>query len=472
MAENYDLTVIGGGPGGYVAAIRAAQLGLNVCLVEKEKLGGVCLNWGCIPTKALLESAHLLESIRKSESFGLKVEKASPDFPNIIKRSRGVADTMSNGVEFLMKKNKISVKKGSAVFKDKNTIWLPDTSKEEIQSEYFIIATGARPKEFPGLPFDGDKVLSSKHAMIQESPPKTLAVIGAGAIGIEFADFYSSMGTQVTIVEMQDKILPLEDPEISNLLNRSFVKRGIQILTSVGVSEPKLESDGVSILLKGEGIAPEGERKKFDKVLVAIGVTPNTEGIHLEEIGVFLQKGFIKVDTKFKTKVPNIYAIGDCIGAPLLAHVASTEGVKAAEAISIQNKNPHGLVFEPLDYLKIPACTYCHPEVASVGLKEEEAKKSGIDVVVGKFPFRANGRAQALGEVEGMVKLVADRKTGEVLGAHLIGPNVTEILGEINLGMGSELTLKEIAGRIHAHPTLSESIMEAAGQALGEAINI
>ncbi|TGJ98272.1 dihydrolipoyl dehydrogenase [Leptospira langatensis] len=472
MAEKYDVTVIGGGPGGYVAAIRASQLGLNVCLVEKEKLGGVCLNWGCIPTKALLESAHLLESIRKSETFGLKVSGVDPDFPGIVKRSRGVADTMSNGVDFLMKKNKISVKKGSAVFKDKNTIWLPDTSKEEIQSEYFIIATGARPRDLPGLPFDGEKVLSSKHAMIQEAPPKTLAIIGAGAIGIEFADFYSSMGTEVSIIEMQDRILPLEDPEISNLLNRSFIKRGIQILTSVGVSEPKSESDGVTLLLKGEGIAKEGEKRKFSKVLVAIGVAPNTEDMHLEEIGVFLQRGFVKVDTKFKSKVENIYAIGDCIGAPLLAHVASSEGIKAAEAISIQKGNPHSLVYEPMDYQKIPACTYCHPEVASVGLKEEEAKKAGIDVSIGKFPFRANGRAQALGEVEGMVKLVADRKTGEILGAHMIGPNVTEILGEINLGMGSELTLKEIAGRIHAHPTLAESVMEAAAQALGEAINI
>ncbi len=472
MAENYDLTVIGGGPGGYVAAIRAAQLGLNVCLVEKEKLGGVCLNWGCIPTKALLESAHLLETVRKSSSFGLQVADVKPDFPEIIKRSRGVADGMSNGVDFLMKKNKISIKKGSAVFKDKDTIWLPDTSKEEIRSEYFIIATGARPREFPGLPFDGDKVLSSKHAMIQDSPPKSLAIIGAGAIGVEFADFYSSMGTEVTLIEMQDKILPLEDPEISNLLNRSFQKRGIKILTNVGVSEPKLESDSVSLLLKGEGIPPEGERKSFSKVIVAIGVSPNTEGMQLEEIGVFLQKGFVKVDSKLKSKVPNIYAIGDCIGAPLLAHVASQEGIKAAEAISIQKGNPHSLVYEPIDYQKIPACTYCHPEVASVGLKEEEAKKAGVDVVVGKFPFRANGRAQALGEVEGMVKLVADRKTGEILGAHLIGPNVTEILGEINLGMGSELTLKDFAGRIHAHPTLSETVMEAAAQALGEAIHI
>ncbi|EQA38128.1 dihydrolipoyl dehydrogenase [Leptospira inadai serovar Lyme str. 10] len=472
MAENFDVTVIGGGPGGYVAAIRAAQLGLNVCLVEKEKLGGVCLNWGCIPTKALLESAHLLQSIRKAETFGLNVTGAIPDFPAIIKRSRGVADTMANGVDFLMKKNKISVKKGSAVFKDNHTIWLPDSSKEEIHSEFFIIATGARPRELPDLSFDGERVLSSKHAMIQEGAPKSLAIIGAGAIGAEFADFYSTMGTDITLIELQDRILPLEDSEISNLLNRSFVKRGIKILTNVGVTEPKLEANGVSLLLKGEGLPANGERQEFSKVLVAIGVVPNTEGLFLEEVGVFLQKGFIKVDTKYKSKVPNIYGIGDCIGAPLLAHVASMEGVKAAEAISIVKGNPHNLVYEPVDYGKIPACTYCHPEVASVGYKEEEAKKAGFEIATGKFPFRVSGRAQALGDTEGMVKLVADKKTGEILGAHLIGPNVTELLGEINLGIGSELTLKEIAGRIHAHPTLSEALMEAAAQGLGEAINL
>ncbi|TGK21897.1 dihydrolipoyl dehydrogenase [Leptospira fluminis] len=472
MAESFDVTVIGGGPGGYVAAIRAAQLGLNVCLIEKDRLGGICLNWGCIPTKALLESAHLLESVRKAESFGLKISGIAADFPAVVKRSRGVADTMANGVDFLMKKNKISVKKGSAVFKDKNTIWLPDSSKEEIHSEFFIIATGARPRELPGLPFDGEKVLSSKHAMIQDSAPKSLAIVGAGAIGAEFADFYASMGTRVTLIEMQDRILPLEDTEISGLLNRSFSKRGIQILVNVGVSDPKADAKGVSFLLKGEGLPTEGERREFEKALVAIGVVPNTEGMSLEEIGVFLQKGFVKVDTKLKSKVPNIYAIGDCIGAPLLAHVASMEGIKAAEAISIAKGNPHNLIFEPIDYDKIPACTYCHPEVASVGKTEADAKKTGIEISVGKFPFRVSGRAQALGETEGLVKLIANKKTGELLGAHLIGPNVTELLGEVNLGMGSELTLKEIAGRIHAHPTLSEALMEAAAQALGEAINL
>ncbi|PJZ69031.1 dihydrolipoyl dehydrogenase [Leptospira perolatii] len=472
MAENYDVTVIGGGPGGYVAAIRASQLGMNVCIVEKEKLGGVCLNWGCIPTKALLESAHLLETLKKADSFGLKAGEIKFDFSKVISRSRDVADSMANGVDFLMKKNKISVKKGAATFKDKNTIWLPDTSKEEIRSEFFILATGARPRELPGLHFDGKTVLSSKHAMIQESVPESMAIVGAGAIGVEFADFYASMGTKVTLIEMLDSILPLEDLEISKILLRSFQKRNIQVLTGVSVSEPNLSEKEVSLLLKGTGIDLKGERRNFSRVLVAIGVVPNSSDMHLEEIGVFLQKGFIKVDSKLKSSVPNIYAIGDCIGPPLLAHVASMEGIKAAEAISIQKGNPHGLVFEPIDYQKIPACTYCHPEVASVGWKEDEAIKSGREISVGKFPFLANGRAKAIGDTEGMVKIISDKRSGEILGAHIIGPSATEILGEINLGIGAELTLHDIAGRIHAHPTLSESIMEAAAQSLGEAINI
>ncbi|TGM00562.1 dihydrolipoyl dehydrogenase [Leptospira barantonii] len=472
MPESYDLTVIGAGPGGYVAAIRGAQLGMNVCVIEKDRPGGICLNWGCIPTKALLESAHLLEKIHSAKEFGIDLSGAKPDFPSIIARSRKVADTMANGVEFLLNKNKITRKKGTAVFKDSNTIWLPDTSKEEITSKYFIIATGARARELPGLPFDGQTVLSSKTAMIQEKIPESLLIVGAGAIGVEFADFYAAMGTKVTLVEMLDQILPVEDKEISSFLEKSFLKRGIRVLTEVGVSEPKIENGKVKVLLKGKNLPETGESFEAEKILVSIGLVPNTDAMNLEEIGIFFQKGFIKTDTKYKTSVPHIYAIGDCNGPPLLAHVASMEGIKAAEAISIHTGNPHHLSYIPIDYNAIPGCTYCHPEVASIGLTEKKATDMGYTISVGKFPFIASGRAQAMGDAGGFTKVVIDKSSGEILGAHLVGPGVTELLPAVALGMTQELTAKEIASTIFAHPTLSETVMESFGASLGEAINL
>ncbi|MGJ4753841.1 dihydrolipoyl dehydrogenase [Leptospira kmetyi] len=472
MPESYDLTVIGAGPGGYVAAIRGAQLGMNVCVIEKERPGGICLNWGCIPTKALLESAHLLEKIHSAKEFGIDLSGAKPDFPSIISRSRKVADTMANGVEFLLNKNKITRKKGTAVFKDSNTIWLPDTSKEEITSKYFILATGARARELPGLPFDGQTVLSSKTAMIQEKIPESLLIVGAGAIGVEFADFYAAMGTKVTLVEMLDQILPVEDREISSFLEKSFLKRGIRVLTGVGVSEPKLENGKVKVLLKGNNLPPTGESFEAEKILVSIGLVPNTDSMNLEEIGIFLQKGFVKTDTKYKTSVSHIYAIGDCNGPPLLAHVASMEGIKAAEAISIHAGNPHRLDYIPIDYNAIPGCTYCHPEVASIGLTEKKATDMGYTISVGKFPFIASGRAQAMGDAGGFTKVVIDISSGEILGAHLVGPGVTELLPAVALGITQELTAKEIASTIFAHPTLSETVMESFGASLGEAINL
>ncbi|MBM9501303.1 dihydrolipoyl dehydrogenase [Leptospira sp. 201903071] len=472
MPESYDLTVIGAGPGGYVAAIRAAQLGMNVCVIEKDKPGGICLNWGCIPTKALLESAHLLEKIHASKEFGIDSSQAKPDFPKIIQRSREVADTMASGVEFLLNKNKITRKKGTAVFKDSNMIWLPDTSKEEIVSKYFIVATGARARELPGLPFDGKTVLSSKSAMVLEKIPDSLLIVGAGAIGVEFADFYAAMGTKVTLVEMLDRILPVEDKEISLFLEKSFVKRGIRVLTGVGVSGPTLKDGKVKVLLKGKNLPESGEILESEKILVSIGLVPNTDSMNLEEIGVFLQRGFVKTDTKYKTSVPHIYAIGDCNGPPLLAHVASMEGIKAAEAISIHAGNPHRLRYTPIDYNAIPGCTYCHPEVASIGFTEQKAIDLGYTIRVGKFPFIGNGRARAMGDAGGFTKVIVDQNSGEILGAHLIGPGVTELLPTVALGITQELTAKEIASTIFAHPTLSETVMEAFGAALGEAINL
>ncbi|TGK39341.1 dihydrolipoyl dehydrogenase [Leptospira gomenensis] len=472
MPESYDLTVIGAGPGGYVAAIRAAQLGMNVCIIEKDRPGGICLNWGCIPTKALLESAHLLEKIHSAKEFGIDSNGAKPDFPTIIQRSRKVADQMASGVDFLLNKNKIVRKKGTAAFKDLNTIWLPDTSKEEIVSKYFIIATGARARELPGLPFDGKTVLSSKSAMVLEKIPDSLLIVGAGAIGVEFADFYATMGTKVTLVEMLDQILPVEDKEVSTFLEKSFVKRGIRVLTGVGVSNPELKDGKVKVLLKGKNLPETGEILEVEKILVSIGLVPNTDSMNLEEIGIFLQKGFIKTDTKYKTSVPHIYAIGDCNGPPLLAHVASMEGIKAAEAISIHSGNPHGLSYFPLNYDAIPACTYCHPEVASIGLTEKKATNMGYTIGVGKFPFTASGRARAMGDVGGFTKVVVDKKSGEILGAHMIGPGVTELLPAVALGITQELTANDIASTIFAHPTLSETVMESFAAALGEAINL
>ncbi|MCB1156117.1 MAG: dihydrolipoyl dehydrogenase [Leptospiraceae bacterium] len=474
MSEIYEVVVIGGGPGGYVAAIRASQLGFKTAVIERDKLGGICLNWGCIPTKALLQSAHLLEEMKRSKEFGILSENPRPDFPEIIQRSRNVAAQMSKGVSFLMKKNKIDVIEGNAKFKNRNTMILEKEGKySEVQSKYFILATGARAKEFPGVPFDNHRVISSKEAMQLKEIPQKLAVIGAGAIGVEFSDFYASMGSDVTLIEFLPSILPNEDAEISKILDRSLKKRKITVKTSTAVKSFFLKDNSVTLQMENlQKKDSQLETLDFDKVLVGIGLQANTENLQLEELGIVLEKSFIQVNSKYNTAVENIYAIGDCIGPPLLAHVASFEGIRAAEAIGIKENRFPEKDYETINYEMIPACTYCHPEVASVGLSEEKVKKAGIEYNVGKFPFSASGRAQAMGDTTGMIKIISEKKYGEIIGAHIIGPNASELIPEIVLGGSYELTTKNIANTIHAHPSLAEGVMEAAAAAFGEAINI
>jgi len=475
MAESktFQVIVIGGGPGGYVAAIRAAQLGLQVAVVEKERMGGVCLNWGCIPTKALLESAHVLEHLKKADTFGLVAEKVGADFSKVVARSRAVSDQMAKGVEFLMKKNTVQVIPGTAKFLNHRTIQVTkeDKSSEEITGDFFIIATGAKNKALPFLPFDGKKVLSAREAMVEPEAPKKLAIVGAGAIGVEFADFYATMGSKVTMVEYQENLLPNEDHEISQILEKSFKKRGIEQFLNTGVESASVTPNGVELTLQDRASAKK-EKILFDKVIVGIGISPNTSDLGLEALGIKMQNGFIAVDSRYHTSVQNIFAIGDCTPSPALAHVASAEGVRAAEQISIQLGNPHKLESHPLNYSYIPGCTYCHPEVASVGLSEKKAIAMGYEVLIGKFPFTASGRAQAQGDTTGMVKIVSDKMHGEILGAHIIGSGATELIAELTLGASMELTVKELASTIHAHPTVSEGIMEAAASVLGEAVNI
>lgn len=470
---NFKVVVIGGGPGGYVAAIRAAQLGFETAVIEKERLGGVCLNWGCIPTKALLESAHVLEHLRKAASFGLKADNVSAEFEQVIKRSRSVADQMAKGVEFLMKKNKISVISGSATILDKNTIEVKN-EKGEVSTygaEFTVIAVGAKNKALPFLPFDSVKVLNARDAMSQKTVPKSIAIIGAGAIGVEFADFYASMGAKVTLIEFQDHLLPNEDIEISQILERSFKKREIEQYLSYAVETATVNADSVDLVLQDRKSAKK-EKLNFERVIVGVGIAANTTGIGLENAGIKTKNGFIEVDASYRTSIDTVYAIGDCIPTPSLAHVASAEGIRAAEDISIRSGNPHKLVKHPLNYDYIPGCTYCHPEVASVGLTEAKAIAQGYELQIGKFPFTASGRAQAQGDTTGMVKIISDKKHGEIIGAHIIGGAATEMIAELTLGANMELTVKELAMTIHAHPTLAEGVMEAAAAVLGEAINI
>ncbi|WP_411823731.1 dihydrolipoyl dehydrogenase [Leptospira sp. 'Mane'] len=471
--SKFQVVVIGGGPGGYVAAIRSAQLGLTTAIIERERLGGICLNWGCIPTKALLESAHVLEHLKKAASFGLKAENISVEFEQVIKRSRSVADQMAKGVEFLMKKNKITVLSGDAALKDKSNIEIKNEKGEitSVSADHIILAVGAKNKALPFLPFDGDKVLSAKEAMIQKTVPKSLAIIGAGAIGVEFADFYQSMGSKVTIIEFQDHLLPNEDAEISQILEKSYKKREIEQYLSYAVESATVSTDGVELVLQDRKSAKK-EKLKFDRVIVGVGIAPNTSNIGLEQIGIKTKNGFIDVDARYRTSVDTIYSIGDCIATPSLAHVASAEGIRASEDISIRNGNPHKITVHPLNYNYIPGCTYCHPEVASVGLSETKALSLGYELQIGKFPFTASGRAQAQGDTTGLVKIISDKKHGEILGAHIIGSGATELIAELTLGANMEITVRELANTIHAHPTISEGIMEAAAAVLGEAINI
>lgn len=467
MSKSFDIAVLGGGPGGYVAAIRAAQLGFKTVVIDKDNLGGICLNWGCIPTKALLKSAELYDTMKNhSADYGVKVEGISFDFEKIIKRSRDISGRITKNVEMLVKKNNIERIRGFGKIINKNTIEVFDNEGKKIDSvaaDKIIIATGARPKLFSTIPVDRKNIITSTEAMNLPKQPKDLIVIGAGAIGVEFAYFYSVLGTKVTIIEMLDNLLPIEDKEVSETLEKSFKKRGIDIYTKTKVENAVAKDDCVIVNVEKDGKKIE---LKAEKVLSAIGVTGNVEGFGLEELGIEIERGHIKVNKEnYQTNIQNIYAIGDVIGAPWLAHVASAEAIHCVEKIK-------GLHASPINYGTIPGCTYCVPQVASVGLTEKKAKEEGHEIKVGKFPFMASGKAFAAGERDGFVKLIFDAKYGELLGAHIIGPEATELISEITLAKSMEATYESIVKTVHAHPTLSESIMEAAANAYGESIHI
>jgi len=467
MKKSFDLAVLGGGPGGYVAAIRAAQLGYKTVVIDKDNLGGICLNWGCIPTKALLKSAEVYDMMKNhSEDYGIKVDGLSFDFNKIISRSRGISDRITKNVEMLIKKNKIERIRGFGKFVSKNEIEIFDNdgkSFDSVVADKIIIATGARPRVFPSIPVDRKNIITSTEAMNLPKQPKDLIVIGAGAIGVEFAYFYSVLGTKVTIVEMLDNLLPIEDKEVSETLEKSFKKRGIEIYTKTKVENAVAKDDYVIVNVEKDGKKIE---LKAEKVLSAIGVTGNVESFGLEELGIEIERNHIKVNKEnYQTNVPNIYAIGDVIGAPWLAHVASAEGIHCVEKMK-------GLHVNPIDYTTIPGCTYCHPQVASVGMTEKKAKEDGREIKIGKFPFMASGKAFAAGERDGFVKLIFDAKYGELLGAHIIGLEATELISEITLAKSMEATYETIVKTVHAHPTLAESIMEAAANAYGESIHI
>jgi len=464
---SYDVIIIGAGPGGYVAAIRAAQLGLKTLVVERQHLGGICLNWGCIPTKALLKSAEVYEYAKKASEYGVIVSDAKPDIKAMVKRSRDVAAQMNRGIEYLFRKNKVEWIKGTArVLPGKKVeVTKEDGSKEVISAKHIAISTGARARQLPNLPFDGKRIISYKEAMTLDYIPEKMVVVGAGAIGVEFAYFYSTLGTQVTLVEYMPRIVPLEDADISKELERAFRKQGITVKTNSAVEEAKVGSSGVKVKIKDRSKGKE-ETVEADVVLVAAGITPNTENIGLEEVGIKKnERGFIIVDEFYRTNVEGYYAFGDVIPTPALAHVASHEGIICMEKIA--GKDPH-----PFNYDRVPACTYCQPEIASVGLTEEQAKEKGYEIKVGKFPFTASGKAKAAGKPQGFVKLIFDARYGELLGAHMIGANVTEMISELVVSMNLETTMLELFYSVHPHPTLSEAIMEAAGDSMGHAIHI
>lgn len=466
MAKEFDVCVIGSGPGGYVAAIRASQLGFSTAIVEKRHLGGVCLNIGCIPTKALLRSAEVLESIQHAADYGIEVSDSKADFGGMVKRSRGVANKMSKGVQFLMKANKIQVFMGKGVFASKSELQVQDESgneTERIKAKYFIIATGARPRSLPSLPIDGTMIIDSEKAMTMEKQPKKMVIVGAGAIGVEFAYFYNTIGTDVTLVELQKTLVPVEDADVGKELGKLYKKKGITVLTESTVESVTKKGKGVEVTIK----TPKGEEKvAADVVLSAVGVTGNVEGLGLEEIGVSIERGAIVVDkSNYSTGVEGIYAIGDIIGAPWLAHKASHEAIVLVEQLA-------GLNPKAINYENIPGCTYCEPQVASVGLTEAAAKEAGYDIKVGKFPLSASGKATALGHEEGFVKVIFDAKYGEWLGCHMIGFGVTEMISEAVVARDLETTGHEIISAVHPHPTLSEAVMEAVAEAYNEGVHL
>ena len=462
--SDYDLIVLGSGPGGYVAAIRAVQLGLKTAIVERENLGGICLNWGCIPTKALLRSAEIYHYMQHAGDYGLTAANISADIDAVVKRSRGVAKQLNQGVTHLMKKNKIAVHMGDGKLIAANTLTVTKDGKtEELTAKNVILATGARARDLPFAPADGKRIWTYRHAMVPPEMPKKLLVIGSGAIGIEFASFYNDMGAEVTVVEMLDRIVPVEDADVSIFLEKALTKQGMKIMTGAGVESLKASATGVSAAIKGrDGKVAQSE---FTHCIVAIGIVPNTENIGLEALGVEMDRGFLKTDPMCRTNVPSLWAIGDITAPPWLAHKASHEGVIAAEAIA----GGHPVAMDPLN---IPGCTYCHPQIASVGLTEAKAKEAGYAVKVGNFPFLGNGKAIALGEAEGFIKTVFDAKTGELLGAHMVGAEVTELIQGYTIGKTAELVEADFMHTVFPHPTLSEMMHESVLGAYGKMLHM
>ncbi len=462
---NYDIIVIGSGPGGYVAAIRAAQLGFKTAVIEKESLGGICLNWGCIPTKALLKSAHVFKYLQEAEQYGLnKVENPGFDFSKVVQRSRGVAQKMSGGISFLMKKNKIDVIMGTAKVQKGKKVSVTDENGKatEYSAQHIIIATGARSRELPNLPQDGKKVIGYRQALNLPAQPKSMIVVGSGAIGVEFADFYNAMGTKVTIVEFMPTILPVEDEDVSKHMEKSLKKAGINIMTNSSVEGVDTSGNGVKATVK---TAKGTETLEADILLSAVGIASNVEGQGFEEVGIKTEKGKVLVNEWYETSVPGYYAIGDILPTQALAHVASAEGITCVEKIK-------GMHVEKIDYGNVPGCTYCHPEVASVGLTEKQAKEKGYELKVGKFPFSASGKATANGDTDGFIKVIFDAKYGEWLGCHMVGDGVTDMIAEAVVARKLETTGHEVLKAIHPHPTISEAVMEAVAAAYGEVIHI
>lgn len=462
---DFDVLIIGSGPGGYVAAIRASQLGLKTAIVEKAEVGGICLNWGCIPTKSLLKSAQVFDYTKHAADYGVSLSsEPKADFTKMVERSRNVANGMSSGVQFLLKKNKIEVINGFGKLTAKNTVEVTDAEdkKKKVTAKHIILATGARSKELPNLPQDGKKIIGYRKALTLEKQPESMIVVGSGAIGSEFAYFYATIGTQVTLVEFLPNVVPNEDEEVSKQLERSFKKAGIKVMTNASVEKVDTSGKKCKVTIKTK----KGEEQhEADVVLSAVGITPNIEGIGIEEMGIELEKGKVKVDDFYRTNIEGVYAIGDIVHGPALAHVASAEGIACVEKIA-------GLDVHPVDYSNIPGCTYTIPEVASVGMTEKAAKEAGYQIKVGKFPFTASGKASAAGAKEGFAKLIFDEKYGELLGAHLIGANVTEMIAELVVAKKLETTGHELIKSIHPHPTMSEAIMEAAAAAYDEVIHI
>jgi dihydrolipoamide dehydrogenase len=462
---SYDIIVVGSGPGGYVTAIRASQLGLKTAVVERESLGGVCLNWGCIPTKALLKSANVFEYLSHAEDYGITVKDSKVNFDGMVSRSRNVADGMSKGVQFLMKKNKIDVLSGTGKILAGKKVEVTDEKgkKETYQADKgVIIATGARSRQLPNLPQDGEKVIGYREAMTLKKQPKKMVVVGSGAIGVEFAYFYNAIGTEVTVVEYMSNIVPVEDTDVSKELAKNFKKKGMKIMTDSSVEKVDTSGSGCKVTVKtkkGEEII------ECDTVLSAVGIEANIEGIGLEDVGIATDKGKIMVNDYYQTNIPGYYAIGDCVPGQALAHVASAEGITCVEKIA--GHNP-----EPIDYNNIPGCTYCSPEIASVGMTEQAAKDAGYELKIGKFPFSASGKASAAGAKEGFVKLIFDAKYGELLGGHMIGANVTEMIAELVAVRKLETTGHELIKTVHPHPTMSEAVMEAAAAAYDEVIHL